>query len=85
MQVTEVGITVSKMISDRNYGSEKTEVHWVVQIGEMDDPEVTTRQVLGDVRALMLEDLGNSHNAAIRSDAQPPKAVAGRGGEADPF
>ena len=84
MRVTELGVTVSKMISDRNYGSERTEVHLLVEPGELDDIEVTLRQLLGLARERMLEDLGNSHNAAIRGDTLPPK-VGARGGAEDPF
>lgn len=86
MRVTEVGVTVSKMISDRNYGNERTEVHLVAELDEPDDPEVTMRQLLGMARVEMLEDLRSSYNAGIRSDALPPKIPAAAMGDPhEPF
>ena len=85
MRFTEFGVTVSKMVSDRNFGNERTEIHLGAEPDELDDPEVCLRQMREMAREQMLADLRSSRTSAIRSELQDRVVAARVGDDEAPF
>lgn len=71
MQITEIGVTVERRLSDNNYGGEMVSVHLAASLERGDDAMDCAQALVAQARTRAEEGLNQSSNARIRSQAAP--------------